>query len=319
MPFVTTRKVYYYGLSIANPSSNAYCQNDTSKSDYGKCYNLEQGQAIFIQSNTSAYPTLQCETDNTCIRYTNVLGIRTLDTVYNYPGKQAVLQYFVTRSHASHPIVGRVTYFRLTPHASFTTGGSLIVGFNNYEATTWPVYDATMNYKAYVNPYTIPSGYVNIARWVGNVFTPTAYLVCNEAVDNAWYAFTTVVVWAYESSPLAVIPLDYDKEYVPHQELRNIFGYASTGVDQPGWNADDIISILKELFPNRAWAVFDDRTYTLYLYNLTPDFIPDWLVDRLAPVSMKVLKPPSASSVAEAWLDELNRRNAYNTPLNVEV
>jgi hypothetical protein len=321
MPFVTARKVYYYGLSIANTSSSAYCQNNTSASDYGKCYNLEQGQAIFIQSNTATYPvgSLPCEQDGTCIRYTNVAGIRTLDTVYSYSGKQAILQYFVTRSHASHPLEGRVTFFRLTPHVSFLSAGSLIIGFNNYEATTWPVYDATINYKAYVNPYTIPSGYVNIARWAGNVFTPTAYLICNEATDNAWYAFATNVAWAYESSPLAVIPLNYDKEYMVYQELRNAFGYAATGVDQPGWNADDIISVLKELFPDRAWAVFDDRTYTLYLYNLTPDYVPDWLVEKLAPISMKVLKQPADSSAPKAWLDELNRINAYEAPPSVEV
>jgi hypothetical protein len=113
---------------------------------------------------------------------------------------------------------------------------------------------------------------------------------------------------------LAVIPLDYDRNYVQYQELRNVFGYAVTGIDQPGWNADDMIRMLKELFQDRAWAVFDDRTYTLYLYNLTPDFVPDWLIERLTPVSMKVLQPPSDSSIAKAWLDELNRRNAYNQP-----
>jgi hypothetical protein len=65
--------------------------------------------------------------------------------------------------------------------------------------------------------------------------------------------------------------------------------------------------------------VLDDRTHTLYLYNLTPDYVPDWLVERLVPISMKVLKTPSDSSIAKAWLDELNRRNAYNMPSSAEI
>jgi hypothetical protein len=87
-------------------------------------------------------------------------------------------------------------------------------------------------------------------------------------------------------------------------------GYAATGVDQPGWNADDIVRVLRELFPNRAWAVFDDRQYVLYLYNLTPDYVPDWLIEKLSPTAMKVLKAPADVSVAKAWLDALNERNA---------
>jgi hypothetical protein len=144
----------------------------------------------------------------------------------------------------------------------------------------------------------------------GCIFTSSLYISAHEGgLNNIWYAADLNVVWAYESSPLAVIPLDYDRDYVPYQELRNAFGYAATGVDQPGWNADDIIRVLRELFPNRAWAVFDDRQYVLYLYNLTPDYVPDWLIEKLVPVSMKVVKAPVNAAVAETWMDELNRRN----------
>jgi len=145
----------------------------------------------------------------------------------------------------------------------------------NYEITSWPVYDPVAGYKAYFNPYTITMGNVSIIRWQGSVFTSTLYLVVTESnLNNIWYAGVTTVMYAYESSPLAIIPLDHDREWLSYPELRRAFGYAVNGVDQPGWNADDIIRVLKELFPDRAWAVYDDRTYTLYLYNLTPDFVP---------------------------------------------
>ena len=181
----------------------------------------------------------------------------------------------------------------------------------NYESAPWPIYDPVIGYKMYLNPYTISVGNVAIFKWQGNIFTTTAYLVAVEAyLNNVWYAGITNVMYAYESSPLAVIPLDYDKEWLPYQELRNAFGYASNGVDQPGWNADDIIRVLRELFPGRAWAVFDDRQYVLYLYNLSPDYVPDWLIEKLAPTAMKVLQPPADAAVAKAWLDLLNERNA---------
>jgi hypothetical protein len=167
----------------------------------------------------------------------------------------------------------------------------------------------------YLNPYTISVGSVGIFKWQGNIFTTTAYLVAIEAyLNNVWYAGITTVMYAYESSPLAVIPLDYDKEWLPYQELRNTFGYAYTGVDQPGWNADDIIRVLRELFPDRAWAVFDDRQYVLYLYNLSPDYVPDWLIEKLTPTAMKVIQPPADVAVAKAWLDLLNERNAQIPP-----
>jgi hypothetical protein len=175
-----------------------------------------------------------------------------------------------------------------------------------------------MNYKAYLNPYTITSGNVSIIRWQGNIFTPILYLTVTESnYNNIWYAGVTSVIYVYESSPLAIIPLDYDREWLPYQELRNTFGYAYTGIDQPGWNADDIISVLRNIYPDRAWAVFDDRTYTIFLYNLAPEYIPDWLIEKLNPVSIKVLQTPSNSSTAKYWVDELNRRNTYNQPPTV--
>jgi hypothetical protein len=332
MSFLTAHTLFWYGTATYSETPSTYCQHNPSASDYGKCHNIVTNKAIFVQTDTGTYPTLPCEADNTCVRFTSTTYVRTLPppgsstgsaVVFSYSGKQAILQFFHARSHSNLSFAGRILYLQGLPvptPSGLTAAYLWFLPSHNYELASWPIYDPVSNYKAYLNPYTITTGNVNILRWYGNIFTSSATInVYEGGVNNIWYAADVAVSWAYEASPLAVIPLDYDREYVPYQELRNAFGYAHTGVDQPGWNADDIINILRELFPNRAWSVFDDRTHTLYLYNLTPDFIPDWLVERLAPISMKVLKTPSDSSIAKAWLDELNRRNAYNMPSSAEI
>jgi hypothetical protein len=222
------------------------------------------------------------------------------------------MTYFWARAHSPGTFRGKVLINSFVPiptPPSIDPTYPWFLPAHNYEASSWPVYDPVSNFKAYQDPYTIPVGHVKIIRWSGMLFASTINLSVDENTNNIWYAFDVLVIWAYESSPLAIIPLDYNNDYAPYRELRNAFGYAITGVDQPGWNADDIISVLKELFPDRAWAVFDDRTHTLYLYNLTMDYVPDWLIDKLAPVGVKVLQSPSDSSIAQAWLNELNARN----------
>ena len=313
MPFITTVKTFGYGTVTYSDRPSTYCQNNTSASDYGKCYGIIAGKAVFVQTDTATYPTLPCESDSTCIRHTSTTYVRSLETIFSYTGKQAVLQYFWSRSHSSLRIVGNIIHLSglPAPNASGNSAYLWLFPAPNYEASSWPVYDPVGNWKAYLNPYTITSGYVNILRWQGSVFASSVALSVYEGnINNIWYAFDVSVAWAYESSPLAIILLDYDRDYAPYQELRSAFGYAATGIDQPGWNADDIIRVLRELFPDRAWAVFDDRQYVLYLYNLTPDYVPDWLVEKLMSTSMKVLKHPANAAVAKAWLDALNERNA---------
>jgi hypothetical protein len=323
MPFITATKRYYtYGMATWALQPSTYCQNSTSASDYGKCYNIVSGKAVFVQTDTTTWPidpstgsdSFPCAKDGTCTRYTSTANVRTLETIFDYPGKQAILQYFWSRSHSSLRSLGNIVYLIGVP-VPHSEPYLWLFPAVNYEVSSWPVYDPVGNWKAYLNPYTISVGYVNILRWQGNVFTSSAPLAVYEGGNNnIWYAFDVAVVWAYESSPLAVIPLDCDKEWLPYQELRNAFGYAATGVDQPGWNADDMIRVLRELFPDRAWAVFDDRQYVLYLYNLTPDYVPDWLIEKLSPTAMKVLQPPADATVAKAWLDLLNERNAQIPP-----
>ena len=326
MPFKTTIYRLNRGTGWHLKTQNAYCVNNTSASDYGKCYNTTW-KAVFVQTDTTTWPvdpttgdSFPCAADGTCTRYTFTVGYRIIDTVFNYSNKQAIVQYFWTRSHTwTNLIFGY--------NISYTVCGIILPTFTghpddfiifpspNYETETWPIYDPVANFKAYLNPYTITSGYVAILRWQGFTFTPVLYLASWERnANNIWYAGDVVVVYAYEASPLAVIPLDYGRDYVPYQELRSAFGYAATGVDQPGWNAEDIIRVLRELFPDRAWAVFDDRQYVLYLYNLTPDYVPDWLIEKLSPTAMKVLQPPADAAMAKAWLDLLNERNAQIPP-----
>jgi hypothetical protein len=324
MPFNTAIYRTGYGVIWYQTHPGTYCQNNTSASDYGKCYNVGYGRTIFVQTDTATYPTLPCESDGTCTRYTSTVNIRSFGAVFSYSGKQGIVQYVFARSHAwsiqfAYNIMHSL-YGIILPTPTGHPDDFWIFPSPNYEVSSWPVYDPVVNFKLYINPYRITSGVVAVLRWYGTFFTSQLYISAHERnLNNIWYASDITIIWAYESSPLAIISFDDIREYVPYQELRNTLGYAANGIDQPGWNADDMIRVLKEVFPDRAWAVFDDKTYTLYLYNLTPDFVPDWLVDRLAPVSMKVLKPPADSSVAKAWLDELSWRNAYNALINVEV
>jgi len=315
MPFNTGLAYNIYGMDFATfLPTNRYCQNNTAASDYGKCYNTT-GKAVFVQTDTTTYPTLPCESDGTCIRYTSVTNQRTLITVFNYSNKQAIVHRMVLRSHTSLPGVSNPSPVRTIGVGVYNAVQdfeySFVSGVHTYEPVTYPYYDPVFNYKIYYNPYSIPVGNVVVIRWMGNMFTTALYFGVHEAnQNNIWYATIGQVYWFYESSPLAIIPLDYDKEWLPYQELRNTFGFSINGVDQPGWNADDIIRVLRELFPSRAWAVFDDRQYVLYLYNLTPDYVPDWLIEKLSPTAMKVLQPPADVAVAKAWMDELNIRNA---------
>jgi len=323
MPFNTTSALFDQGIYFAYDSPNIYCQSNTSASDYGNCYNT-WGQAIFVQTDTTNYPKLPCENNNTCIRRTTTAGVRTLATIFNYSGKQGILQYFWTRTHSLlWTISNNVTYIRFVavPAPSSSDVEFLwMLPARNYEISYWPIYDPIGNLKVYNNPYTISSGNVAVLRWQGTYFTSTLYLlISEESNNNVWYAYDTRVVWAYESSPLAIIPLDYNNDYVPYSELRNAFGYAYTGIDQPGWNAQDIISVLRDIFPDRAWAVYDDIQKILYLYNLTMDYVPDWLINKLAPVGVKVLQSPSDSSIAQAWVDALNARNLQIPPPSSSV
>jgi hypothetical protein len=158
----------------------------------------------------------------------------------------------------------------------------------------------------YWKPYQYGTEYVVITQYSGGFMKVQLYHCIG---NNQWVIGVVGFLMSAESSPRAIIPLDYNNDYAPYQELKKAFAYSHDGMSQFGWNAQDIISALKDIYPNRAWAVFDDNQQILYLYNLTMDYVPDWLINKLAPVGIKVLKSPSDSSTAQAWLNELNARN----------
>lgn len=168
-------------------------------------------------------------------------------------------------------------------------------------------YSSSMMYK--VVQYTYSSG--NTMYWktyrgiYDGLFQKLALAHCmgtNAVIGELFFTLS------YEASPVAIIPLDY-REYVKYQDLRKTFGYSYNGIDQPGWNAQDIINVLKEIFPDRVWMVFDDNTLTLYGYGITLEQVPQWLIDRLNPVAFKVLKEPWDLSLVEKFISELESRN----------
>jgi hypothetical protein len=297
----------------------AYCQTDTSASDYGQCYlPAPVGTPLFAYSGSS---TLPCQSSGTCtvvsdIPWDYIITLKDNTSV----GKQLIIYktWVVANSNVGD----------ITDH----TCGQIAVRSSAMPENTWyPFMFKTVNFASRLGPsgynvldnsvcaynvfYTPPVGKQIVSEWSGASLAMKIIIDINmRKQSNVYYAFYAAAYFAQELSPLAIIPLGYDKEWLPYQELRSAFGFSINGVDQPGWNADDIIRVLRELFPNRAWAVFDDRQYVLYLYNLTPDYVPDWLIEKLAPTAMKVLRPPADATVAKAWLDLLNERNAQIPP-----
>jgi len=301
---------------------DTYCQTNTSASNYGKCYASASPPYLNKPIFTYTTTTPSCVNDGTCIGIQNppwdyiitlkdntstgkqLIVYKTTTLVNTNAGMEADIQRcgrVVTKTNVMDESLWFPFMFKTLP----AINGALI-----------NVYDPLNNSVCAKNVFRTPAvGSEIVAEWNGSVLAMRIIVDINMRSEaNMYYAFYSYAYYAQESSPFAIIPLDYDKEYLPYSELRKAIGFSINGIDQPGWNYQDIISILKELFQDKAWAVFDDSTQTLYLYNLTPDYVPDWLVEKLAPVSIKVLQPPSDSSIAKAWLDELNRRNAYNQP-----
>jgi hypothetical protein len=305
MPFVVVQGHPAYGADWFDSVTNKYCTSDLSN-----CV-VSAGKAIVTATSPG------CASNGTCIAVSP--NCNTEIAVYydgssvNKSGFNIRWWYHIGASFYSYPMFalsldgGSVDTFLVngTPASAYALR---LVDINTYLplSSLW---------IPYLKQYQYGTEYLVVAEYTGG-FKKVSLFHCVGA--NQWIIGVIGYLFTAESSPSAIIPLDYYSEYVKYQELRQAFAYSYNGLDQPGWNADDMVRALKELFPDRAWAVFDDRTYTLYLYNLTPDFVPDWLVEKLVPISMKVLKQPADSSAPKAWLDELNRRN-YNTSPSVEV
>jgi len=300
---------------------DTYCQTDTSAASYGICYQSVEsvyiGRPLFTYSGSSV-PA--CVSNGTCIGIQNppwdyVITLKDNTSV----GKQLILYKTWTIVNTDTGCEGCTERCGRVATKTNTMDENLWFPFKLktipfLSGSAVNTYDPMNNSICAVNVfYNPPVGKQIISEWSGSVLAMKIITVINMRNEpNRYYALYSAAYYAQEGSPLVIMPIDYEKEYIVYKELRRAFGYSLNGVDQPGWNADDLIRILRELFHDRAWAVYDDRTYSLYLYNITPDLVPDWLIERIAPLEIKVIKRPSNIEVAKKWLNELNRRNGYN-------
>lgn len=315
MPFRLGHVARIGGLARYLATQQTYCQTNESANDYGKCYNTVL-KAIFVQSDTSKYPRLPCENDGTCIRFTTTAFERTLDTIADYSGigKQLILKKISSTSHSSYVLDARVhPFFGGLPLVivdnQISTYYLLHKPFTLLQQTSPCVYSVIHNALYCYNRYTIPNGFVQEFQMDNTIMGQKISLeVYEDARNNIYYAYAVDTYYMYETSPIAIIPLDYN-EYSKYQELRKIFGYNYNCVDQPGWNAHDMIRILSEIFPDRVWMVFDDSDLTLYTYGITLEQLPDWIIAKLNPASLMILKEPWDSSLVEMFISELNARN----------
>jgi len=310
MPYVYGATQFSHGTTASSANPNVYCVSDVASADFGKCYVIS-GKAYYIYTDTTV--TLPCETDGTCIRFTNTAYNRALYTLFNYGSKQAILSSFLIRAHTECPgFVNALNYLYCIPSASPSLDFAYGFLFPIYDfSTSFPLYSPVLNVELNRNMYSISRGRPFLVKWSGMLLTNTSYLgIYEDNRNNIWYAFDATVRWMYESSPVAVIPLEYE-EWIAYDELRSAFGYAVNGIDQPGWNADDIIRALEAIFPDRAWAVFDDRSRTLYIHNINFEDIPEFLIDKFGTSSIEVLKPKSNYKLVKEWLEKIKMYSGY--------
>ena len=306
MPFVPVKYVVRYGLRRYLGAVNKYCIDNVPTTDpnWGKCYTEPGGNpAIYIYSGPE---TPACQRENTCIRYNINLVLRTIDVLFDHPAKQAIISFFSIRAHTVIPTI-----------LDQRPGGILLPNVNEdqffwffpqniFRTVTYPYYDPVTNLYFDVNPYTITRGDVYTVRWSGSVLTNKIFLVHHDAMcNNCWSMASGLIMWLQEASPFAIIKLRYE-EWLTHKELRSNFGYSATGIYQSGWNAQDMIRAMKEVYPDRSWAVYDDREYTLYIYNLDFDDIPERLFNLLTIASVVVLKPKTDAEAALKWIRDIS-------------
>jgi hypothetical protein len=312
--------MFAFGMaSTTRTNPNLYCQTDTTKSDYGQCY-VEANKAYFVQSDTTTYPvgSLPCEKSGTCTRLTSTYWGYQVTTVLDTTatGKQAIMKWFYSITHASvsfaHLNTNRIGNFFQGFFVPFEPAYPPFdnFGYVNFNSSTpFLGYDPVLNLWVYVDRYSVPVGYVNEIQYNDNILTQLINLFIYLDNRNNIYFLGRVSIGVFiESSPMAVIPLDYS-EYLKYNELRRTFGYSADCINQPGWNADDMIRVLKELFSDKAWMVLDDRDATLYLWNVNFTDMPDWLLHRLNPTRIKVLKSPSSLDTEKSLFAELEKRN----------
>jgi hypothetical protein len=310
MSFTVIQNHFVYGVDWMHPVTDKYCTSDLSS-----CTVVAGRALVFTDPST----TPGCASGNTC-RVVSHNCNTVVDTYYDGTSvKKSAFNitwwYHIGASFNRYPLFG-IGLDSTTVDTFLTHGTPASIYSLNLLGNNNAYLPLSSLWFPYWKQYNYGTEYVVIAQYTGGFSRAQLYHCVGY---NQWIIGVVGYLMSAESSPVAVIPLDYDRDYLPYPELRRAFAYSYDGVSQFGWNVQDMINVLKDIYQDRAWAVFDDRTYVLYLYNLTPEFVPDWLMDRLAPISMKVLKSPSHSSVAKVWMDEINRRNAYNTPPSAEA
>jgi hypothetical protein len=305
MPFRTVLSVNTFGLAWYRPLNdfiNASCASDLST-----CTSYDTPALVF--SNT----TPGCVSNSTCVYYPNQCNYAFI-TIYD--GSSAKKNgfnlrwnaFFKTDSFAPIDLIGPTVDGILMDVLFFAPGpGYLYAHQIDRPGSYIPISDFYLH-------KTIETSNGLLRSYVGNIGTMFYTAELRHCTTSNWLIGFFQILFSAESSPVAVVPLDYYKDYLPYSELRKAFAYSHDGVNQFGWSVHDMIKALTEVFADRAWAVFDDGSQVLYLYNLTPDYVPDWLIEKLMPTAMKVLKQPVNAAVAKAWLDLLNERNAQIPP-----
>jgi len=310
MPFITARLYVLYGLPMHDLATNRYCVDNVSTDDpnWGKCYSDPAwGKAIYIYSGPE---TPRCQIEGTCIRENTTSTSKVLATIFDHPGKQGILSFFSIRAHSTiaefDDFVANIRPAGLPLPSVDQTPYPW--GYPQYilRSATLPHYDPVTNIYFDINPYNITRGNVYIIRWNGSIFNNKLLLVLfGPACNNCWTISSGSIIWYQEASPLAIIKLKYE-EWLAHKELRKNFGYSATGIHQSGWSAQDMIRALKEVYPDRSWAVYDDRENTLYIYNLDFDDVPEGLFDLLSVASVVVLKPKTDADAALRWVRDIS-------------
>ena len=171
------------------------------------------------------------------------------------------------------------------------------------------------NYMRY-STYTFDNPFVSIQYYLDKV--PYWVVYANPTLGKliyvqahgcfAWWSSAYVFAsYSYESSPELVMPLDYNNDYLKYTDLRRTIGFQSIG-RHPGWNASDIISIARDVFPNRVWMVYDDIDSTLYGYGVTLEDLPEWVIDVFNPSRFIVLRDKWDSEAVQRYISQLAER-----------
>ena len=305
MPYIRAWYRWDYGVTVYVGTVNYYCIHDVPETDpnFGKCYVFSGTRAFFTYTGSA---TPACEAENTCIRYSTATSTRNLDTIFD-GAKQRIVNYFVVRNHVSHddfqlpwgrPQIGAYPNTEISPYLWFHPT-------HEFRSVAYPYYDVVANMLWDYRPYSITKGVVGVMKWAGMLLTNTLYLVNVEANRSPmWVISGGAVHYAVESSPLAIIKLSHE-EWMAYRELRQAFDFSADGIHQPGWNTSDVINALREIFPDRAWAVFDGVD-TLYIHGLDFDDVPEKLIEHLSIGTVRVLRGRINAEEALRWVNDIN-------------